>query len=96
MKTSTRKNFKRTLETQVPSLKFLKSGKEFHVYIQAASIEDIMLKYIKVKEENDQLKKEQQNEEEQFVKCFDALRKEVKELNDRIPWPPQPEDLTPD
>ena len=55
-----------------------------------------MLKYIKVKEENDQLKNEQQNEEEQFIKCFETLRKEVKQLNDTMPWPPQPEDLTPD
>ena len=96
MDASTRKNFKRELQTQVPSLKFLDSGNAIYVYSKSASIDDIMLKYIKVKEENDQLKNEQQNEEEQFIKCFETLRKEVKQLNDTMPWPPQPEDLTPD
>ena len=96
MDASTRKNFKRELQTQVPSLKFLDSGNEIYVYSKSASIDDIMLKYIKAKEENDQLKNEQQNEEEQFIKCFETLRKEVKQLNDTMPWPPQPEDLTPD
>ena len=32
MKASTRKNFKRTLETKIPSLRFTKSNKELYVY----------------------------------------------------------------
>ena len=96
MKLSTRKNFKRSLETKIPSLKFLKSEKETYVYYQAASIDDIVLKYVNAKQENDQLKKEWQNEEAQVSKTFDLIRKEIKKLNDTIPWPPQPHDLTPD
>ncbi|XP_066925451.1 uncharacterized protein [Clytia hemisphaerica] len=96
MEASTKKNFKRSLETKMPSLKFLKTRNETYVYHQSVSLDEIVLKYVNATEENDQLKNEWKNEEVQAIKTFDFIRKEIRNLTDTIPWPPQPQDLTPD
>lgn len=96
IKPSTRKNFKRSLETKVPSIKSLTFGSEVYIYCKSASIDGIILRYIETKNENDQLKDQYKHEEAQIIKSFDVIRNEIKHLKDTLPWPPQPHDLTPD
>ena len=98
LEASTRKNLRRKLERDVKSIKFINVGGVLYIYPTGISKEQLVTKCVELKDELDILKGKERksSEERELVNSVKMVRKEIKELDDSIPWPPQPNDLVPE
>lgn len=89
---SGRKNLRRKIESQTDCYKFVNVGKDLLIYPTSLKIDDIVTKHHQI---SLQLQKLQNMGSEQ--KCvFESariIRKEIKSVKYRMPWPPNPKDL---
>ena len=59
-------------------------------------IEVVVLKSIKQADEAVKLKDKLESENYLLSSCGKIIREEISNMKDKLPWPPQPDDTTPD
>ena len=98
MRASTRKYLHAKLEREVTSIRTINVSGELYVFPKNISIEHVILKFLVMKKELNCLKEKYENqtwEEMNLADSMKMVRKEIKRLDDSIPWPPKPTDLVP-
>ena len=96
MRDSTRKYLQRNLEN-FNIIKFQNTEGKLYVYSTSLTTEQLVVLYINTKTELDRLKKIDGNDYINLIRNrAKSIRKEIMQLQDSLPWPPQPKDLEPE
>ena len=96
MRDSTRKYLQRYLE-KLNIIKFQNIEGKFYVYSKSLPTEQLLVLYVNVKTELEQLKKTDRNDDITLIRnTAKSIQKEIMQLQDSLPWPPQPKDLEPE
>ena len=95
---SSRFYLSRNLEKHVDLIKYIDVNGLLYVYPKNYSVEEPIPEYINLSKKVECLAKEldQPITTQNFIKCGQQVKKEIKEMKDSMPWPPQPNDLAPD
>ena len=90
MRDSTRKYLQRYLE-KLNIIKFQNIEGKFYVYSKSLPTEQLLVLYVNVKTELEQLKKTDRNDDITLIRnTAKSIQKEIMQLQDSLPWPPQP------
>ena len=96
MRDSTRKYLQRYLE-KLNIIKFQNIEGKFYVYSKSLPTEQLLVLYVNIKTELEQLKKTDRNDDITLIRnTAKSIQKEIMQLQDSLPWPPQPKDLEPE
>ena len=96
---STRKNLRRKIETHFKSVNFVNVDGLLYIYPATLSIEYLIKSFVKVRNELKNYKQEYCNynaEQEKIIENMKLVKKEITELEDKMPWPPKAADLGPE
>ena len=96
MKDSTKKLIRNNLEKECKEINFINYNNSVYIYPSSLKIEDVVLKSIKQADEAVKLKDKLESENDPFSSCGKIIREEISNMKDKLPWPPQPDDATPD
>ena len=96
MKDSTKKLIRNNLEKECKEINFINYNNSVYIYPSSLKIEDNVLKSIKQADEAVKLKDKLATENDLLSSCRKIIRKEISNMKDKLPWPPQPDDATPD
>ena len=96
MKDSTRKFIRKNLEKECKEINFINYNSSVYIYPSSLKIEDVVLKIIKQTDEVVKLKDKLATENDPLSSCGKIIREEMSDMKDKLPWPPQPNDLTRD
>ena len=96
MKDSTRKCIRNNLEKECKEINFINYNNSVYIYPSSLKIEDNVLKSIKQPDEAVKLKGKLATENDLLSSCRKIIREEISNMKDKLPWPPQPDDQTPD
>ena len=92
----TKKNLGRRIERKLPWMNFFTfENKKFLLYPDSLSVDILVENYFRLKQQMNELK-EVADEEQILMKSAAIIRKDILIMEDNIPWPPQPADLTDD
>ena len=94
---SSRFYLRRNLEKHVDFIKYINVNGLLYVSPKNYSVEELIPKYINLSKKIECLAKEldQPIITQNIIKCGRQVKKEIKEMKDSMPWPPQPNDLAP-
>ena len=96
MRDSTRKYLQRNLK-KLNIIKFQNIEGKLYVYSKSLTTEQLLALYVNVKTELEQLKKTDCNYDITLIRnTAKSIRKEIMQLQDSLPWLPQPKDLEPE
>ena len=93
---SVKKNLRRKIQKDVKTVRFIKVDGISYIYPVNIKTEDVISMFVKVRNELKSMKEryeEQTVDEENLVKSMKLVKREIKDLDDKMPWPPQPSDL---
>ena len=76
-------------------LNFINYNNSVYIYPSSFKIEDVVSKSIKQVDEAVKLKDKLATENDPLSSCGKIIRKKTSNMKDKLPWPPQPDDLTP-
>ena len=95
---SSRFYLRRNLEKHVDFIKYINVNGLLYVSPKNYSVEELIPEYINLSKKIECLAKEldQPITTQNIIKCGRQVKKEIKEMKDSMPWPPQPNDLAPD
>ena len=99
MTASTKKHLRRNIEKHIPDVCFINVNGSVFVYSKQLSIDTLVEHFIKVQEKLKVLKRQNEDynsTERSIVDCAICIRHDIMQLEDTMPWPPQPEDLSPE
>ena len=96
MKDSTKKLMRNNLEKECKEINFINYNNSVYIYPSSLKIEDVVLKSIKQADEAVKLKDKLESENDPLSSCGKIIREEISNMKDKLPWPPQPDDATPD
>ena len=88
----------RNLEKHVDFIKYINVNGLLYAYPKNYSVEELIPEYINLSKKMECLAKElhQPIATQNIIKCGRQVKKEIKQMKDSMPWPPQPNDLAPD
>ena len=91
-----KKNLRRRIERNVPWMNFFTfENKKVLLYPNSLSADILVEKYFRLKQEMNELM-EVADEEQMLMTAASIMRKDILIMEDKMPWPPQPIDLTDD
>ena len=95
---STRNYLRRNLEKHLEDINFINVNGHLYVYATSLSLEDLIPEYINLSNEIDKITKdfEELSHMNNVGKSGKQIRKDIMDLQDNLPWPPQSHDLTPE
>ena len=99
MSYSAKKNLRRKIENEVDEVKFLNVDGTLYCYPKNITIEHLVEMLVRSRNELQNMKDlyiKDTVDDENLVKSVNLAKKEIKELKDTMPWPPQPTDLVPE
>ena len=83
-------------EIECKEINFINYNNSVYIYPSSLKIEDVVLKSIKQADEAVKLKDKLAIENHLLSSCRKITREEISNMKDKLPWPPQPDDATPD
>ena len=86
---------RRSIETNYPGITFLTLSQRLWIYPETLSLETLVGMFIETKRENESLKK-LSSDGKITILVVTKIRREIKNMVDLMPWPPQANDLMPD
>ena len=85
------------MKKRVDLRKYINVNDLLYVYSKNYSVEELIPEYINLSKKIECLAKGlDQPMTTQNIKCGPQVKKEIKEMKDSMPWPPEPNDLAPD
>ena len=86
------------MKKHVDFIKYINVNDLLYVYPKNYSVEELIPEYINLSKKIECLAKEldQPMTTQNIIKCGPQVKKEIKEMKDSMPWPPEPNDLAPD
>ena len=87
-----KKNLRRKIELSLSGFYFITVDRKTYVYPDTLTVEDTIIQLIKAKNELVNIKK-MSNDHQTVVYTGRLIRKEIRNINNVIPWPPKPKDL---
>ena len=96
---STKKRLRRKIENDIKTVKFVNVDGISYMYPKSISTEHLVSMYVKTQNELNSLKKPYNEEtaaERHLVESIKMVKRDINDLDDEMPWPPQPSDLVPE
>ena len=93
------KNLRRRIERDVNSVKFININRSLYLYPTNINLEYLIAELVKIQTELKVMKEKYESctiEEEKLLLSAKTVQKEIREMDDTIPWPPEPSDLGPE
>ena len=87
-----KKNLRRKIELSLSGFYFIAVDRKTYVYPDTLTVEDTIIQLIKAKNDLVNIKK-MSNDHQTVVYTDRLIRKEIRNINNVIPWPPKPKDL---
>ena len=98
---STKHNFRRQMEKVITDIRFINIEDSLYVYPTSLSLEGVLTELVRVRKELSEYQerevemKKLTSSEKDVVSAARYIRSEITNLEDKIPWPAQAEDLKP-
>ena len=98
LRDSVKKNLRYNLERDVKDIKFIHLENSLYVYPETLSFNKLLVDFIKMSNQLEKLNLENEklncleHQEKTITTSMKYIRKEIQELQDNMPWPPQPTD----